>query len=458
MTSAVSEKTKMIFEEMAVPKALAAMCIPTVIGQLIILIYNLADTFFIGRTNNPYMIGAASLILPVYNICISIANIAGTGGGSLISRLLGINEHEKARKVSSFSFYFTLIATALFSVSLYVFMDSILETLGASSDTFSYAKSYAFFVIVLGGIPTVLSMTFSNLLRSVGFSKEAGFGISMGGVLNIILDPVFMFLILPKGMEITGAAIATMTSNLISCIYFIVFMVIKRKKMVLTLLPEHMPSGKELSEFFAIGIPASIGTLLFDLAYIIIDKLAAVYGDIPLAAVGIVLKAERLPLNVGVGICLGMVPLLSYNFSSKRFKRLRNFVSCSRNAGLVIAAISVILYEIFASNIMHIFIENAETVTLGTAFLRARCLATPFMFICFHVVHFFQSVGEGKISLSLVIMRWAVLDIPILIIMEKVLGMYGIVWAQVTGDFTMALVSLIFYYVYVNKKLKNEQE
>lgn len=456
MNALKDEKTRRIFEEYSVPRALLAMAVPTVIGQLIILIYNLADTFFIGRTDNPYMVGAAALILPVYNICISIANIAGTGGGSLISRLIGTGQTEKAGKVSSFSFYFTIFATAAFSLGFYFFIDDILLLLGASRETFAYARSYSFFVIVLGGVPTVLSMTLSNLIRSAGYSKEAGFGVSMGGVLNILLDPLFMFFLLPEGMEITGAAIATMLSNLLSCLYFLLFYYKKRKESVLTLSVQSLPGRHELIGFFAVGIPAAIGTLLFDLAYILIDKLASVYGDIPLAAVGIVLKAERLPLNVGVGICLGMVPLLSYSYSSGKTERLRKIISFSRLVGIIIAAVSVSAYEILAPRILQIFIHNEETVAIGTSFLRARCLATPFMFLCFHTVHFFQSVGEGKISLGLIVCRWVVLDIPALLLLEKAFGMYGIVWAQLAGDGIMAVLSLILYFVYVRKNFGKE--
>ncbi|MDE6723866.1 MAG: hypothetical protein K2J55_06700 [Eubacterium sp.] len=176
------------------------MAIPTVVSQIIVLIYNLADTFYVGQTNNPYMVAGTSLILPVFNITLSLAGLTGVGGGSLISRLLGENRENEAKKVSSFSIYLSIVITALFSVAMAVFMDPILKLLGAGDNTYLYAKQYAFCVIVLGGIPTVLSNVLSNLLRSVGVSKQAGFGITMGGLINIVLDPLFMFVLLPLSL------------------------------------------------------------------------------------------------------------------------------------------------------------------------------------------------------------------------------------------------------------------
>ena len=196
---------------------------------------------------------------------------------------------------------------------------------------------------------------------------------------------------------------------------------------------------------FAVGVPAAIAVTLFDVTYIIIDKLASGYGDIPLAAVGIVLKAERLPLNVGIGLCQGMMPLAAYNYSAGNFARMREAVNFSRLVGLVIGFVAVALYEIFAADIMRIFIDDARTVELGTHFLRARVLATPFMFMCFHLVNFFQAVGHGGKALALGASRWVVFNIPLLFVMNWVFGMYGIVWTQVVADIMMAAVSIVVY-------------
>ena len=449
--------SKEIFEKLPVLKAIQLMAVPTIFSQIIILVYNLADTYFVGKTNNPYMVAGASLILPVFNICASIAGLTGVGGGALISRLLGEGRPDEAKKVSAFSFHLSIILAAAFSVGTLIFMHPILNLLGASENTYLYAKQYAFCVIVLGAIPTVLSNVMSNFLRSVGISKEAGFGITLGGLLNIALDPLFMFVLLPKGNEILGVGIATFLSNCVSCIYFFIVIYKIRKQSVISLnIKTGFPERKSIASIFNVGVPSLISILLFDLDYIVLDKLMASYNDIAMAAIGIVLKAERLPLNVGIGLCQGMMPIIAYNYSAKNQKRINDTIKYSLIIGLIVSALSVILYEITARLIINVFIAEAQTVALGTNFLRIRILATPLMFCSFFTVYLFQGFGEGRKALFLGVMRWAVFNIPMLYILNYFIGMYGIVWSQITADVLTVVLSYIVYSKYM-KKQKTER-
>ena len=441
------EKNKAIFESMPVPEAVRTMALPTIISQLIVLVYNMADTFYLGRTNNPFMVAGVSLILPVFNICLSLAGLAGIGGGALISRLLGAGDAKEAEKVSAFSISLAVVTTAVFSAGMLLFMIPILRLLGASGNTLTYAAQYSFCVIVLGGIPTVLSNVMANLLRSVGESGKAGFGIAMGGVLNIILDPLFMFVLFPKGYEVLGVGVATLISNCCACAFFTVTILREQADTVLRFrLSNGLPRTENVRSVFTVGIPSSIATLLFDIDYIVIDKLMSGYGDIALAAVGIVLKVERLPLNVGIGICQGMMPLVAYNYSSGDRKRMFRIIRFSLITGLIVGALSVAMYEVFAGGIIRLFIADPETVRLGTDFLRIRCLATPLMFMSFFTVYTFQGFGRGERSLFLGIMRWAVFNIPMLFILNHLIGMYGIVWSQVTADILTVTLSAFVYF------------
>ena len=446
------EKNKAIFESMPVPEAVRTMALPTIISQLIVLVYNMADTFYLGRTNNPFMVAGVSLILPVFNICLSLAGLAGIGGGALISRLLGAGEAKEAEKVSAFSVSLAVVTTAVFSVGMLLFMNPILRLLGASGNTLTYAAQYSFCVIVLGGIPTVLSNVMANLLRSVGESGKAGFGIAMGGVLNILLDPLFMFVLFPKGYEVLGVGVATLISNCCACAFFTVTILRQKTETVLRFrLPNGLPKSENVRSVFTVGIPSSIATLLFDIDYIVIDKLMSGYGDIALAAVGIVLKVERLPLNVGIGICQGMMPLVAYNYSSGDRKRMFRIIRFSLITGLIVGALSVAMYEVFAGGIIRLFIADPETVRLGTDFLRIRCLATPLMFMNFFTVYTFQGFGRGERALFLGIMRWAVFNIPMLFILNHFIGMYGIVWSQVTADILTVTLSAFVYFSFRRK-------
>ena len=435
-----------VFQSLPVPSALRIMILPSVISQLIVLIYNMADTFYVGQTNNPYMVASTSLILPVFNITICLASLAGVGGGSLVSRLLGQGRHDEARRVSTFSIYLALVISALFALIMACFMRPILLLLGAGSNTYKYARQYALSVIVAGGVPTVLSNVLSNLLRSVGRSTAAGFGIVLGGVLNIALDPLFMFVLLPDGQEVLGAGVATCISNCIACLYFIVVLLAGGKGQVITFNPKvGLAERESIKAIFAVGVPSAVTNFLFDLDYVILDRLMVSYHDLALAAIGIVLKVERFPLNIGVGICQGMMPLVGYNYAAGNRKRMRDSIRLSLGVGLIIAAISIALYEIFASQLIRLFLDDAQTVELASAFLRVRVLATPLMFISFFTVYLFQAFGKGTVSLLLGMVRWLVFNIPMLYLLNTIFGMYGLVWSQVTADTLSVIMSLTVY-------------
>ena len=435
-----------VFRDLPVPAALRKMILPAVISQLIVLLYNMADTFYVGQTGNPYMVAGTSLMLPVFNITLCLAGLAGIGGGSLIARLLGQGREDEARRVSAFSLYLGLFIAALFAVGVGVFMRPLLELLGAGENTYAYASQYALCVIVVGGVPTVLSNVLANLIRSIGCSREAGTGIILGGVLNIALDPLFMFVLMPEGWEVLGAGIATCLSNCISLLFFVVVLVRMGRGAVITFSPgKGLPERKSIAAIFGVGVPSAVTTFLFDLDYVIIDKLMVSYHDLALAAVGIVLKVERFPLNVGVGICQGTMPLVAYNYAAGNRKRMEDTVRLSRMLGLVIAGISIVLYEIFAVQFSHLFIQDAQTVELAAQFLRIRVLATPLMFLSFFTVYLFQAFGKGRIALFLGVVRWLGFNIPMLFILNQIFGMFGIVWSQVAAD---SLTVILSFYVF----------
>lgn len=436
-----------LFQSVSVPKALFTMAVPTIISQLITLIYNIADTWFIGRTNNPYMIGAASLVLTVFLVTVSLANVFGVGGGSLVVRLLGRQRPDEARNVAGYSLIFASASALIFSLLCLLFLNPLLRLLGASRNTIVYARQYLVFVVIIGALPTVLSITMSSILRNVGYAKEAGFGLGLGGVLNILLDPLFMFVILPDGFQVMGAAIATLISNIASVLFFVLVYRRVTTKSVLELPRKRYRIERESKRsLFSVGIPAGVSLFLFDLTNIVINRLSSTHGDLELAAVGLILKVERLPLNIGVGICLGMVPLIAYNYASGNYSRMKAIFKAARNAGLLISVICVILYRIFAHAVIRTFINDAETVRLGTKFLQARCFATPFMFLSFHMVHFMQAVDRGNISFRLAVIRQLALNIPILFLFNALLGMSGIVWTQATADAINVVFSYLIFF------------
>lgn len=436
------DQKKEIFERMPVPKALATLAVPTIISQLISMIYNLADTFFIGMTNDPAKVAAATAAFVLFFMMNALANLFGVGGGTLISRLLGKGKGEEAKKVSSFSFYGTILVTAVYSLVCLLFPHPILSAVGADESTYKYVFSYVLWVVIVGGIPTTVSMALAHFLRSEGFAKYASFGLGLGGVLNIVLDPVFMFLIMPKGQEVAGAALATCLSNVIAMIFFLCVLYRIRKSTVLSVSPKYIPAGfLYLREILVTGIPSALTAFFASVSNLFLNNLTSGYGVEAFAALGIVKKIDMLPLNVGMGLCQGMLPLVAYNFGAGNRERMKKVISTCRVAGIVFALGCVILFEIFSEQIVFFFIEEAKTVALGTNFLRICCLATPLMFCNLLATFSLQAMGEGPQSLLLAACRQGLVNIPMLFLLNHFIGLYGVVSAQLVADTITILIS-----------------
>lgn len=446
-----TEKTE-IFESMPIWRALAVMAIPTVISQVITLIYNMADTWFIGLTDNPYMVGASSLVGTVYLLTAGISNLFGVGGGALVVRLLGSKDPTEARKVASYSLLMAGSGALVFSLLCLVFMNPLLRLLGASDFTIGYARQYLLWVVILGGLPTVLGSTMSSMLRNVGYSREAGFGMGLGGVLNVVLDPLFMFVILPDGYEVMGAAMATMLSNTISFLYVVrIYRRVSAEGILGIPRRQERIRPDSMASIFSVGVPAALVLVLYDLTNMVINRLSAAHGDFELSAIGIVLKVERLPQNIGLGICMGMVPLVAYNYAAHNKERMMAFFKASRVAGCGVCLVSLVVYRMFAGGFINAFIDDPTTVVLGTQFLKIRSFAAIFMFLSFHMVHFMQAVNKGKLSFYMAMIRQLGLNIPLLLLLNHLFGMTGVVWTQTVADAMNVCISYLIFHTMLKK-------
>ena len=335
--------------------------------------------------------------------------------------------NEEARRVGAFSIYGSLVIAAIYSLVCLLFTEELARLLGASDATLPYASRYLFWVLVIGGIPSTIGLTMSHLLRSAGYSKEAGFGLALGGISNIILDPLFMFVLLPRGNEVTGAAIATMLSNIITFVYFLYTYHRLKNQSVLSVSYRYASLPfKMIFDILAIGLPSALTALLANVTSIVKNNLTAGYGDVELAAYGIVMKADMLPLNIGMGLCQGMMPLVAYNYAAKNYPRMHQFVKAAQISGMGVAALFIVIFEIFAPQMIWIFIRDEMTIHYGTIFLRIACLATPFMISNFQKIYCLQAMGKGKESLILGICRQGVFAIPILLILNHWIGLYGV--------------------------------
>ena len=452
MSSRPAPSRQELFESVPIPKALATLAIPTIISQIINLVYNMVDAFFIGRTGNSYMMAATTLTLTLMLMNIAFGNLFGIGGGSLIARLSGKKKTDEARCVSAFSFYGAITIALAYSLAVGLFCDPLLKFLGASADTIGYARQYTLLVIVCGSLPGILSATVAHLLRNVGCAKQASFGLSSGGILNMVLDPLFMFVLLPPGYEVMGAALATLLSNVFACGYLLLAFRKAAASAPLSIRPADARAitRENIRGLFSVGIPSAILTGLFDLANVVLNMLSAAHSDLVLAAMGIVMKIERIPNAINIGICQGMLPIVAYNYSSGNRERMTSAIRTARLWGLAISAVSIALLEIFASPATRLFLStsagNADTalMTVGfsTLFLRLRCPASPVQLINYHTSYCMQAMGNGKDTMLHAVVRELVFYIPLMFLMDRIWAETGLALSLFTGEALAAVFAL----------------
>ena len=461
---AVSNEKRVLFENTPIPKALATLAIPTIISQMINVIYNMVDAFFIGRTGNSYMMAATTITLTIMIFNVAFANLFGVGGGSLISRLMGQRRDEEAKTVSAFSFYGVIVVSLVYSFLIWLFMDHILYFMGASADTIDYARQYVRYVIVIGCAFNTTSQAMAFLLRNTGYAKQASFGLSGGGILNMFLDPLFMFVILPKGLEVTGAAVATLISNVCSFTYLLTQMIKASKTAPLSISPAQAGkiSRSNMKNVFSVGIPSALLLAMFDLANICANKIASSHSDLVLAGLGIVMKIERIPNGINIGISQGLLPLVAYNFASGNHERMQEAIRYSRKVGFIVSGICIVLLEIAARPVTNFFLSTRVgdtasalvTVALAARFLRIRCLASPFQFINYSSSYNMQGMGNGRGTLIHAFVRELVFYIPYMFLLDKLFGENGLAAALPVGEACGAVAALLL----VRYTIKKAQE
>ena len=308
-----------LFEKASVPKAVALMAIPTIVTMLVVVIYNMADTFFIGQTGDALQVAAVSLATPVFMVFMALGNLFGIGGSSAISRALGEKNEQRARQISAFCCYGSLGVGILMTLIFILFMDGILKMIGASPATIDYARQYLTFVAI--GAPFVMFGTaYGNIVRGEGAAKESMIGNLIGTITNIILDPI---MILWLGWGVSGAAVATVLGNVAACIFYLYYL-LHKKETVLSIKPSDFQwKNRIASGVFSIGIPASLNNILMSCANILLNKVLISYGDTPVAAMGIAMKANMIVILLQIGLCAGIQPLIGYNYGARNVKRLK---------------------------------------------------------------------------------------------------------------------------------------
>ena len=440
-----------IFEHDSILSAVLKLAIPTVVSQIILVIYNMADTYFIGLTGSDEMLTAVTVCMPAFMFLSAISNLFGIGGASVISRSMGAGELEKAKHTASFSFWGCILLTLCYSLGAFLLRDPFVNVLGGSAPgVHAQSVNYLMWTVVLGGAGTSLNALLGHLVRSEGRSFHAGVGIALGGLLNIALDPLFMFVILAPGQEVVGAAIATSLSNLIATGYFLILIYRNRRRSVLSLKPLRAALSEDIpKDVLLTGLPACLMTLCENISYAVLQKLMETTGSIACqAGIGVAKKVNMLAHSIVRGMAQGVLPLIGYNYAAGNYKRMRSSVLLSAGISISLATLCMIVSLLFSETLIGIFIQNGESgdsLAYGARFLRILCIGGPFSACAYAFISFFQAVGESLKSFILAILRKGILDIPLMFILIRFYPIYGIVWATPIADIACSIISVILF-------------
>ena len=442
--SSLQNRTE-IFENTPIKKAVLVQIVPAIASQMIALLYNLADTYFVGLINDPVQTAAITVVSPCFVMLTAISNLFGVGGASAIARALGKKEPDRARQIASVSFWGGLVMGILFALLFWLLERPILTLCGAREETFAVVMAYAKWVVVIGGPWTVLNTLLANLVRAEGSARRAFVGVSLGGVLNIALDPLF---VLPRflGWGAAGAGIATAISNMAATVYFLCGIFRRRQDTVLSVAPGHLRHTRaHLGGILVIGFPSALQYALTVVAVAAQAKFVSAYPTEAVAALGIVKKIDQLPLYFSIGVANGLLPLLAYNHAAGNTARRSQAFRFGTLTAVSFSLCCLILFEIFAEPLVGLFIKNPQTVAYGASFLRLMVTAMPMMSVCYPMIVQFQAMGKAGESLICSVLRKGVLDIPLLFIMDALLPLYGCMLVQPTVDSISLIVALLLY-------------
>ncbi|MGD1822048.1 MAG: MATE family efflux transporter [Pleomorphochaeta sp.] len=439
-----------LFEKTKISKAVWTLALPTMLAMIVTIIYNLADTFFIGQTADSNQVAAITLAMPVFMVMMSFGTLFGTGSSSTISRNLGEKKNSRVKQVSSFGFYGAIITGIIVGAILLIFVGPLTNALGASEDTYYFVVDYISY-LALGAPFIIVSNAFGNIVRSDGNAKAALMGMLIGTLTNIILDPI---MILGLNMGVSGAAIATVIGNIAATIYYIIYL--NSKRTILSIkFSDFKVKEKIAKDVFSIGIPSSINTLLMSFSIMVLNFFLASYGDITVAAMGVATKGNQIPAMLFGGFTMGVQPLLAYAYGAKDTKRLKGIVKYTLTICIILGLSIALTIISIAPTFVKAFINDPEIIVLGTVMVRALMSTVVLLGIYFFSTIVNQAMNKPLSALILTISRQGLVFIPSLFIGNYLFGLTGLIWAQPIADIVSVIIA-VFMLVKNLKAMESE--
>lgn len=451
----MQDKTTEIFRDAPVPKAVISNVIPSIVSMIMVLIYNLADTFFIGQTKDAYMVAAVSVATPAFLLFMAVGMLFGIGGTSLISRMLGEGNEEKAKNASSFCFWAGLVIGVISMVVIFMFAEPVSMTIGASEDTVGYASQYL--RIVSTAIPfLIIGNSFSNIIRAEGNAQAAMMGMVIGNLINIVLDPV---MILGFGWNVAGAAIATVLGNVFAAVFYIFHML--SKKGLLSIHPKYFKAGDGIAfGVLAIGVPASLNSILMSVSNIIVNNIMSGYGDMAVAGLGVAMKVNMIVVMLLIGLGTGIQPILGYCFGAGNRTRYLAVLKFSLMLALGISVVMTVVCYCGADPLVHAFLEDEDAFSYGMSFARIYIYSGPVIGLMFVFVNAIQSAGAALPALILSVSRQGLIYLPVLFLFRRIFDSAVMLAAAqpITDYLTTALSVVLFVFTYKKYFPKTERK
>lgn len=441
-----SKDVKDLFERESIHSAVMKLAFPTVVSSLVTVIYNLADTYFVGLLNDPIQTAAVTLAAPALLAFNAVNNLFGVGTSSAMSRALGRGDTDMVKESSVFGLYCAFVCSALFAVFTGLFRGPLIGILGATSENYQVTGAYMKWAITWGAVPSILNVVFAFLVRAEGASVHASIGTMSGCILNIILDPIF---IMPWGLNMgaAGAGLATFLSNCVAFLYFLVLLYVKRRTTCICMNPRRFAFNKKIAaDVFGVGIPAAIQNLLNVTTMAVYNNFAAAYGSEAVAAMGIVQKIQMVPMQVTLGAVQGIMPFVGYNYANNSRERMKKAVLDTLKIMVLLMVVIVIGGSLCSSALVGLFIKTDTVIHYGSRLLPGFLLALPFMCVDYMTVCVFQAIGDGKRSFIFALVRKLALEIPALVLLNHLIPLYGMSYSAMCAEIILAAISVKMLY------------
>lgn len=435
----IDEKSLYYLEKAPVTKAIIHMAIPMILSSITSVVYNIIDAFFIGKLNNTAMMAAVMLALPFSSVLMALGQMFGVGSGTYISRLLGEGNTDDTKKVSSINFWSSMLMGIIFMMICLPFLSSILPLLGASGETLQHTRNFVM-ILVIGAPVIIVNMALESAVRAEGASTVSMTGTIGGIIINIILNPLFIFVL---NMNVMGSALASVCGNIVSILYFIYYL--QKKSTVQSLSIKYFkPSKKIYGEIFKVGVSALLLSGFMVIIGLLFNNYSMIYGDNVVAGFGVAQRVVQIVDCIGMGFAMGVVPLIAFAYFANNKERLMEIVKKTilYILGLTLAIGAVI--SIFRLQIIGLFSIDQEVIAIGEITLIAQLSSTVFAALCEFFTGIFQAQGAGVQSNVMAAVR-GVLFIPILIVGNLLFAVNGVIWAMTATEGLSCLIGIALW-------------